>query len=261
MRLCWCNGFLRRLILLRLWLFRNNEDEVLNLDDRGERRVDVYGSDGSPFARLVQGLRGGDTMGPGIWASEATTSARIRGEQGHSAPGTTGKASEANDGSDGGDHQEAAEVMTTTYLVMSTLQETLSHRLQESPHPLAVAAADPRARLAGDQAAVLLFSGVATSLHCDAATGLRTASATQLRRTVAASKSHKTPAFTCHSNPHSGLAASVVDDNRLHCCCVVRGSLLEGITAVMCKAAWWYGRPRTSTPTDPALEASHHLPN
>ncbi|TPP42497.1 hypothetical protein CGC21_10910 [Leishmania donovani] len=200
-------------------------------------------------------------MRPGIWSSKATTSARTRGERSHSAPGTTGKVSEANDGSDDGGHQGAAEVMTTKYSAMSTLQEILSYRVEGSPLPLIVAAAGPRARLAGEQVAVLLLPGAATSLHGDAATGLRTTPATQLRRTVAPSTSHKTPAFTCSSDPLSGLAASVVDDSHLHYCRVVRGSSLEGVTAAMCEAARWYGRPATSTPADPALEASYHLAN
>lgn len=152
-------------------------------------------------------------------------------------------------------------MMTTKYSAMSTLQEILSYRVEGSPLPLIVAAAGPRARLAGEQVAVLLLPGAATSLHGDAATGLRTTPATQLRRTVAPSTSHKTPAFTCSSDPLSGLAASVVDDSHLHYCRVVRGSSLEGVTAAMCEAARWYGRPATSTPADPALEASYHLAN
>ncbi|KAG5496006.1 hypothetical protein JIQ42_02891 [Leishmania sp. Namibia] len=254
------DGFLRPLLVLGVWLFGSTEDEILTVGRRGAQDADTYNSSGSPFARLTPDWGGGGTVGREIWAGKAAKSARTRGERSYRSPSAPEKLPEGGEGSGEGGRQGGAEVTTTRHLDLSALHEILSYRIEGSPLPLALAAAGPRARLAGEKLAVFFFPGAATSLRCDAAKGFSTTRAAKLHRTVAVSSSHESPAFPYLSNPFSGVAASVVDDSHLHYCRVVRGTSLEGISAAMRKAAWWYGRPTASSPADRGLEASSCLP-
>lgn len=235
----WNNGFLRQLILLGVWLFGNNENEILALDQTGERHVDLYGSDGSPFARLVPDLHGGELEGPREWHDRATTAGRAS-EEGHA-----GRAGDRSDTAEGRDSStRPASHHLSAPLTLLTLQKVLAYTREGAPLPLAVAAAGPRLRLAGEHVAVFFFPGAAASLRCDAAGDVGGA---------APARAPRAATLDSPTLLHGGTSAGVY-------CRVVRGPSLSGVTAAMQRAAWWYGRPCPSVFAGGAALAPLHLP-
>lgn len=249
----WNNEFLRPLTQLGLWLFGNNENEVLTLDATGERHVDAYGSEGSPFARLLPDLHSGAaTSGPEEDPLHRLYTQRQRGAKG--AP-LRGGSVQQHSGEHTSSHGGPAEGRGTAggwaaYLSTDTLLAILDYRLEASPLPLAVAAAGPRLRLAGEMTSVLYFPGAASSVR-----GVVTSpSPPSMRATHGPSSASADAAW--HTTETSATSHSSFLGCRIPLSCMyptewsptprytrrLRGTSLLSLTASMRRSAWWYAR-------------------
>ena len=234
MLLFWNNGFLRPLIQLGIWLFGNNENEVLTLDNEGERRVDAYGSEGSPFARLAPDLHdGGRTAG-----LEAGVARRV-GRRKERA--NTGVVTRDDDRCD----DEGSCGCGVTYLCSCTLHLILEYWLESAPLPLAVAAAGPRLRLAGEQTGVFYFPGAASCVRATAVLPVATSAAGGSSGGAAAAGS--TGVYIAPPLPESSIVlrqhgrcsgGALCSPTTRH----VRGTSLMSLSHAMPHSAWWYGR-------------------
>ncbi|KAK7201538.1 hypothetical protein NESM_000217800 [Novymonas esmeraldas] len=244
----WNNGFLRPLILLGVWLFGNTENEILTLDNAGERHIDLYGSDGSPFARLAPDLRGDGTASVTTNAARETTAMDDGGGRDgkQDSTATLGSTAGVCDCRGAAARTAAATSPRAHHLPTHVLQEVLAYRQEGPPLPLAVAAAGPQLRLVGERVGVFLFPGAATSLRGGArpaASGGSFGGAAALQRYTAPSIQHGSQTLAYRARSLAGCGAALADETEPSHCRVVRGPSLEGVTAAMCSSAWWYGRP------------------
>ncbi|KPA74493.1 hypothetical protein ABB37_09158 [Leptomonas pyrrhocoris] len=256
----WNNGFLRPLISLGVWLFGNNENEVLTLDNDGERYVDAYGSEGSPFARLVPDLHGGDRTA-GL-ENDVVRRVVRRQQQAHAHRMLSSSTARLRDDT-GACMESESEVAEEedignlpTYLCTTTLQSILEYRLEFAPLPLAVAAAGPRLRLAGELTSIFYFPGAACCVR--AAPSL---SASSINNPAAAAASSgvyagsfapptrwSSPPVQAHESPPAMRRCSRMGgrllwgEARLPHTRKVHGTSLAGLTRAMRRSAWWYGR-------------------
>ena len=234
MLLFWNNGFLRPLIQLGIWLFGNNENEFLTLDNEGERRVDAYGSEGSPFARLAPDLHDG-----GRTARLEAGVARRVGRRKERA--NTGVVTRDDDRCD----DEGSCGCGVTYLCSCTLHLILEYWLESAPLPLAVAAAGPRLRLAGEQTGVFYFPGAASCVRATAVLPVATSAAGGSSGGAAAAGS--TGVYIAPPLPESSIVlrqhgrcsgGALCSPTTRH----VRGTSLMSLSHAMPHSAWWYGR-------------------
>ncbi|KPI85075.1 hypothetical protein ABL78_5880 [Leptomonas seymouri] len=251
MLLCWNNGFLRPLIQLGVWMFGNNENEVLTLDNEGERLVDAYGSEGSPFARLLPDLHGGDhTAG----LEGDTWRAGRRKREGHTHRVLNRTA--AKNGADmwAGEDTESEEAdinSSSTYLCTTTLRLILEYRLESAPLPLAVAAASPRLRFLGEQTSIFYFPGAACCVRAapTSSSSIAVTAPSSISTDVCLStlwqSSPSTQAHVSHTSMHRYMlmsGGSSYCDASPQYTRKVRGTSLASLTRSMRCSAWWYGR-------------------
>lgn len=254
----WANEFLRPLTHLGVWLFANTENEVLSLDARGERRVDAYGSEGSPFARLQPDLHAGDTTS-GLdedplrrlrrqQQRTAQTTQQEEGQEPHQMTASVSRNTQRNTHATPSAEDKAAAL--TVYLSTAALLSLLEYRLESAPLPLAVAAAGPRLRLAGELASVFYFPGAAASVRPvgtssaashryghNAATGAAAVD-TSFHTADALQGSSGGLGWSWSSVAAAAAAASTPQYTRR-----LRGTSLQSLIPAMRHSAWWYGRP------------------